>query len=401
MAATASRAARRPPHLRVVRPEERPARAASSRRQEGSERLAAVLILSTVSLTLVGLIMVLSASFVEAYARYGSSFLFFKRQFLYAVVGVGAMALAARMRYAAWERLCAPLLVLVGVLLVLVLHPAAGTVAGGSARWLTVGPVTAQPSELAKLAVVTFAAALLARRWQRIGDLRQLALPLLPVVGVICGLILLQPDLGTTVIVAGAVFVLLFVAGARLKHLLAGSALVGSLGLALIYVEGYRWARLTSFLDPWADPQGSGYQVIQSMIGITSGGPLGVGLGASRQKWLYVPNGHTDFIYAIIGEEFGLVGMLVILLLFGSLVFAGIRVAIRAPDTFGRLLAAGLTGSLGLQALVNLGAVTGLLPITGVPLPFVSFGGSSLVVSLVAVGVLLSIARAGRPRPEG
>ena len=195
----------------------------------------------------------------------------------------------------------------------------------------------------------------------------------------------------------GALFVLLFVAGARLKHLIFGGLLGGGLGLTLMYVEGYRWARLTSFLDPWADPQGSGYQVIQSIIGITSGGPFGLGLGASRQKWLFVPNGHTDFIYAIIGEEFGLAGMIVILMLFGVLVFAGIRVALRAPDAFGRLLAAGITGWLGLQALVNLGAVTGVLPITGVPLPFVSFGGSSLVISLVAVGVLVSIARDRRP----
>jgi cell division protein FtsW len=393
--AVATGTRRRAAHLRLVGPDERAPRRPSSRRA-GSERVVAVLVLSTVALTLVGLIMVLSASSVEAYSRFGSSFLFFKRQLVYAVVGAGAMALAARMRYPAWERLCAPLLVLVVALLVLVLHPAAGTVAGGSARWLQLGPVTVQPSELAKLAVVTFGAALLARRWQQLGDLRRLAVPLLPVVGLVAGLILLQPDMGTAVVILGTVFVLAFAAGARLKHLLVGGLAGTTVGLSLIYVEGYRWARFTSFLDPWADPQGSGYQVIQSLVAITSGGPFGLGLGASRQKWLYVPNGHTDFIYAIIGEELGLVGMLVVLALFGALIFAGIRVALSAPDAFGRLLAAGITGWLGLQAIVNLGAVTGVLPITGVPLPFVSFGGSSLVVNLVAVGILVSIARGAR-----
>jgi cell division protein FtsW len=221
-------------------------------------------------------------------------------------------------------------------------------------------------------------------------------MPLLPVVGLVCALIMLQPDLGTTVILAGSVFALLFVAGARLRHLFLGLVGTASLGLALIYVEGYRWARLTAFLNPWADPQGAGYQIIQSLIALASGGPLGVGLGASRQKWLYVPNAHTDFIFSIIGEELGLIGNLAVVALFGTFIYAGIRIAMRAPDVFGRLMAAGITAWIGLQAMVNLGAVTALLPITGVPLPFVSFGGSALVVSLAAVGILVSIDRSAR-----
>lgn len=212
----------------------------------------------------------------------------------------------------------------------------------------------------------------------------------------VCGLILLQPDLGTAVIIAASVFVLLLAAGARMRHLFVGAVATSTLGLGLIYVEGYRWSRFVSFLNPWADPQGNGYQVIQSLIAITSGGVFGVGLGASRQKWQYVPNAHTDFIYSIIGEELGLVGMVLVLVLFGALLYAGVRVALAAPDAFSRLLAAGIVGWIGAQALINLGAVTGLLPITGVPLPFVSFGGSSLVVSLTAVGILVSIARRGR-----
>jgi cell division protein FtsW len=280
--------------------------------------------------------------------------------------------------------------------LALVLHPAFGTVAGGSARWIEVGPVTLQPSEPAKLVVIAFGAALLARRWKRLGDVRALALPLVPMVGLVCALILLQPDMGTALIIVGSVFVLAFVAGARLLHLTAGTAGLTAAAFGLMYVEGYRWARFTSFINPWADPHGSGYQTIQSVIALTGGGLFGVGLGASRQKWLYVPNAHTDFIFSIIGEELGLLGALAVLVLFGLLVYAGVRIALRAPDAFGRLLAGGIAAWFGIQALVNLGAVTGLLPITGVPLPFVSFGGSSLVVSLAAVGILVSVARGHR-----
>jgi cell division protein FtsW len=357
----------------------------------------AILLLATASLVILGLVMVLSASSVRAYEEYGSSFLFFGRQLLYAVVGTGVFLVTARMRYPAWQYLCVVLLAVSAALLVLVLLPGVGTVAGGSARWLRLGPVTVQPSELAKLAVLSFSAALLARRWHRLDDVREVTLPLAPVVGVVCGLILLQPDMGTAVIILASVFVLLFVAGARLKHLVVGAAGLGVLGFGLMYVEGYRWARFVSFIDPWADPQGNGYQTIQSLIALTSGGPFGVGLGASRQKWSYVPNAHTDFIFAIIGEELGLIGALAVLALFGALLYAGIRIALRAPDAFGRLLASGITGWFGVQAVVNLGAVTGLLPITGVPLPFVSFGGSSLIVSMAAVGILVSVARGPRP----
>jgi cell division protein FtsW len=390
-------------HLRVVRDGD-PARARAARPERRSlpaarrDRAVTMLLLSTAALTLLGLVMVLSASSVSAYARYGSSFLFFTRQVAYAAAGSVGLWVVARLPYRVWERLCVPLLGITVVLLALVLHPAAGTVAGGSARWLQVGPVTIQPSEIAKLAVVAFGAALLARRWRRLHDLRALLLPIGPVVGVVAGLILLQPDMGTALIVVAGVVALLFAAGARIKHLLVGTLGLGTVGFGLMYIEGYRWARFTSFLDPWADPQGSGYQTIQSIIALVGGGPFGVGLGASRQKWLYVPNAHTDFIYAILGEELGLVGAVGVLVLFGLLVWSGIRIAMRAPDAFGRLLAAGIVGWLGVQTLVNLGAVTGLLPITGVPLPLVSFGGSSLVVTLVAIGILVSIGRSRRTR---
>jgi cell division protein FtsW len=335
---------------------------------------------------------------VQAYEDYGSSFLFFLRQAAYAGVGAAGLWVASRMRYGAWKHLCLPFLAATAVLLTLVLIPGVGRVAGGSARWIELGPVTIQPSEPAKLACIAFAAALLAGRWQRLADPRQLALPLVPVVGCICVLILLQPDMGTAVIVVGTVGALAFAAGARLKHMFAGALGLVTLGLGLIFIEGYRWARFLSFSDPWQDPQGSGYQAIQSLTALGSGGWFGLGLGAGRQKWDYLPNAHTDFIFSIIGEELGLVGALLVLALFGLLVYAGARVALHAPDAFGRLLAAGITGWFAVQALTNLGAVTGLLPITGVPLPFVSFGGSALVVSLVAVGILISISRSSGRR---
>lgn len=389
--ASGSVAAERAPHLRVVRSNEQ---AATRAREDTVGRRTVFLLLgSTAFLVLGGLVMVLSASSISAYAQYGDSFVFVQRQAAYAAVGVGALWLTSRMRYRVWRRLAVPLLVVTIALLALVLHPAAGVAAYGSSRWLTFGPVTVQPSELAKLALVVFAAAVLTKKWGKLDEVGHLALPLLPVGVIVGGMIMLQPDLGTTLIVAGTVFMLVFVAGVRLRYLLA-TAIVGSaVGMALIFSADYRRVRFLSFLDPWADATNTGYQLVQSLIALGSGGWLGVGLGASRQKWLYVPNAHTDFIFSILGEELGLVGELAVLLAFGVLIFAGVRVAMRAPDVFGRLLAAGIVSWFGLQALVNLGAVTGLLPITGVPLPFVSYGGSSLVVSLAAVGILWNIAR--------
>ena len=275
----------------------------------------------------------------------------------------------------------------------MVLHPGAGVSAYGSSRWLELGAVTVQPSEIAKLALVVFAAAVLARKWGKLDEIGHLVLPMVPVTIVIAGLVMMQPDLGTTLIISGTVFLMLFAAGVRFRYLLA-AGLVGSVaGMGLIFSADYRRVRFLAFLDPWADATNTGYQLVQSLIALGSGGWFGVGLGASRQKWLYVPNAHTDFIFSILGEELGLLGELAVLVAFGLLIFAGIRIATRAPDVFGRLLAAGIVAWIGLQALVNLGAVTGLLPITGVPLPFLSYGGSSLVVSLAAVGILWNIAR--------
>jgi len=389
-------------HLRLVREGDR-APARLRERTRPVERLrnspAAVLLIgSTALLTIIGLVMVLSASSVSSYAQYGSSFLFFKRQALYAVVGTAALVATAHIRYRAWQRLWVPLLAVTAALLLLVLHPGAGTVAGGSARWIALGPVTVQPSELAKLAVVTFAAAVMVKKQKHLDEPLHLAMPLLPVLAAVCGLVLLQPDLGTAVLIAGIAGVVVYVAGVRLRYLATSVLLGGVLAGALVLSHHYQRVRLLAFLHPWKDPMNTGYQVVQSLMGLGSGGLFGVGLGASRQKWMYIPNAHTDFIFSILGEELGLIGELVVLVLFGILLYAGIRIAVRAPDSYGRLVAAGITGWLGLQTLVNLGTVTGLVPVTGVPLPLVSFGGSSLVVTLAAIGILVNIGRAP-PRP--
>jgi len=362
--------------------------------QDATVRRTTYLLLgSTGFLVLGGLVMVLSASSISSYAQYGDPFRFFQRQAAYAAVGVGALLLTSRMRYRVWQRLALPFLAVTLLLLVFVLHPGAGVSAYGSSRWLELGPVTIQPSEIAKLALVVFAASVLARKWGKLDQLGHLAIPLLPVWIVVAGLVMLQPDLGTTLIISGTLFSLAFAAGVRLRYLLATGIVGSALGMVLIFSADYRRVRFLAFLDPWADASNTGYQLVQSLIALGSGGWFGVGLGASRQKWLYVPNAHTDFIFSILGEELGLVGELLVLVAFGLLVFAGVRVAARATDVFGRLLAAGIVAWFGLQTLVNLGAVTGLLPITGVPLPFLSYGGSSLVVSLAAVGILWNIAR--------
>jgi cell division protein FtsW len=387
----------RRPALRVLGPEDRPSRRAVRRQrratQSGVDRSVGILLVSTALLVGTGLIMVFSASSVTSWEANGSSFTFFNRQLMYAVLASAGMLVTSRMRVAAWQRLALPLTVVSGVLLLAVL--AVGTRAGGSARWIAVGPVTVQPSEIAKLAMVALTATVLTRKWKLLRDPVQVALPLLPIVGVMCLLVLVQPDLGTMMVIAATVFCMLFVAGVRLKHMAVGGGLGLSLGFLAIASESYRWSRFTSFLDPMADPSGKGYHLIQSLIGFASGSWLGLGLGASRQKWDYVPNAHTDFIFSIIGEELGILGAVLLLLVFGALLFAGIRIALRAPDRFSRLLAAGIVSWIGFQTIVNLGAVTGVLPITGVPLPFVSYGGSALVVMLAAMGILVRIGRDG------
>ena len=348
---------------------------------------------SSGTLLFVGLIMILSSSWVSAYEQYGSSFWFFGRQLLWAAIGVTAMVLTMRMDYRRWRRLGYLLLAVSIAGMVLVLVPGIGTRVGGSSRWLMMGPLRVQPSELAKLALVLVAADLAVRKGPRLRTIKEVMVPIGILAGFLGALVMMQPDLGTTLILGGITFAVLYVAGARMRSLTALGA--GAMGATVMLAlsEGYRRARLLSFLDPFSDPLDSGYQAVQSQIALGSGGLFGVGLGASRQKWLYVPNAHTDFIFSIIGEEVGLLGTFFVIGVFAVLGYAGVRIARRAPDAFGRIVAGAIVAWIIGQAIINMGAVTGLLPITGVPLPLVSFGGSSLVFTLIALGILANIGR--------
>ena len=344
-----------------------------------------------------GLLMVLSASSVEAFKNYGSSFLFFKKQLVGAAGGLIALLALSRYDYRRLRRLARPMFWLTLAGLVAALIPGIGVSGGGSSRWLTFGPITVQPSELAKLALILVAAHVLERKGGFIGDVRELCIPVIPMTAIACLLMVAQPDLGTTIITVAAVLTVLYLAGARLRHLTALISLGTVAAVGLVLTQGYQRARFDSYLHPWQHPLQGGYQIIQGQIALGSGGWFGVGLGASRQKWSYVPNAHTDFIFAIIGEELGLIGTLLVLTAFAFFCYLGIRIAREAPDRFGFLVAGGITSWIGIQAVINIGAVTGMLPITGVPLPMISFGGTSLVLTMAAIGILLSIARRARP----
>jgi cell division protein FtsW len=393
-----SSATRAAGHLRLVRP---PQRRTAAEARRIARRDLGLLCAAAGSLTVVGLVMVLSAGSVSAAQGYdGNSFWYFQRQVLYAGVGIGVGLFVARLPPRIWRAIGLPIFGIATVLMVIAAHPQSGTSLYGASRWIDVGPLTLQPSELAKLGLVAVTATILANKWKRLGEPMQLLVPLGPIVAVVALLGIAQRDLGTTLILFGLVLVMLFGAGVRLRYLLIATG-VGVLGaIVLIVGEAYRRTRFfDAWLNPWADRQGNGYQLIQGLIAIGSGGWLGTGLGTSRAKWDFLPNAHSDFIYAVIGEELGLVGALAVLVAFGILIYAGIRIALHARGTFERLLAAGIIGWIGLQAIVNMGAVTGLLPITGVPLPLVSFGGTALVVTLAGIGVLASVARdAAAPR---
>jgi cell division protein FtsW len=354
------------------------------------------LLLTVGVLNVVGLVMVLSASSVEATRDYGSTWAVFLRQAMWLALGVVALAVFARIDYRRWRRLAAPALALAVLLLVLVLVPGLGVTVNGATSWLGTGPLRFQPSEFAKLAVLLWAADLLARRARHAGNLRLTLVPVLVVFGGVALLLMLEPDLGTTLAMAAIVGAVLFVAGVPLLPLGAALGAGGLVATLLAMAAPYRRARLLAFLHPEADPLNSGWQSFQSLVGVSSGGLFGVGLGASRAKWGFLPNAHSDFIFAIIAEELGLVGALLVLGLLVAFGVFGVRAALRAPDRFGLLVGAGVTAWVLAQALVNIGAVVGMLPITGITLPFVSAGGSSLVVLMAATGILLNVARQGR-----
>lgn len=355
------------------------------------------LIIPVIALAGLGIVMVYSASSIVAGDRFGDPTFFLKRQVLWVLLGSAALVVTHHIHYPALRRLT-PLLLAVAVLsLALVLVPGVGRVAGGARRWIAFGgPFAFQPSESAKLVLALYLANFLTNRATVVRDLRAGVLPPLLVTGVMFVLVLMQPDLGTAMLMALLTLAMLFASGARMGHLLmlmgAGVPVVA----AAIAGEEYRRQRILAFLDPWADPQGAGFHIIQSLLALGSGGLLGVGLGSSRQKFFYLPERETDFIFSILGEELGLLGTGAVVLLFALFAVRGYRAARRAPDRYGSLLAAGITTMILVQAIINIGVTSGVLPVTGVPLPFVSFGGSSMLFTMIGVGVLLNISQYAR-----
>jgi len=341
----------------------------------------------------VGVVMVYSASAIVAADRFQDPYFFLKKQLIWAVLGFGCLWATMTLDYRRLERAVVPLLALSVALLVLVLIPPFGQEINGTRRWFRWGVVSFQPAELAKLSLVGYLAFFFSHREGELKSFWADYLPPFLIAGAMAGLVLLQPDLGSSVTVLVLALGLLFLAGARARMmgLVAASALP-LLALAVVMAP-YRWQRIMTFLDPWADPLGRGFQIIQSYLAFGSGGWLGRGLGESRQKLFFLPEPHTDFIFAIIGEELGLAGALAVVGVFAVVVWRGLRIGLRAPDLFSAYLALGLTLLLASQTLVNLGAVTGILPTKGLPLPFVSFGGSAILTTMAATGLLLNISQ--------
>jgi len=357
------------------------------------------LVLATTGLLVaIGLVMVLSSSSVLALSQHRSSYSYVVKQGVAVAIGLPLMWLASRTPVRIWRGVATPLLLVSAGLLLLVLVGHVGASKDGATRSIPlVAGFNIQPSEFAKLAMVLWGADLLVRKRKLLGEWKHLFVPLLPVAGALGALVILEPDMGTTMVVLSVVMALLWVVGTPGHYYGSLVAVVGGLCGLLAVTETYRLRRLLGFLDPCGTGKhlADGFQACQGLYALSSGGWLGLGLGASREKWQGgLPNAHTDFVFAIIGEELGLLGTLTVLALFGTLVYAGVRIAKRTTDPFSRLAATGVTAWLAVQSLVNIGAVVGVLPITGIPLPLISYGGSALIPTLVALGMLLSFARA-------
>jgi cell division protein FtsW len=353
------------------------------------------LLFSVLFLVAFGLLMIASASAIYASVRFDDQYIFLRRQFFFGVMpGLLALFFLLKIDYHTWKKWSVVAFLLALLLLGLLFIPGLGTSAYGATRWLDLGPISFQPSEFAKLAVILYLSAWLSSRGQkRVGNIFEGLLPFLFILGCIGFFIYKQPDLGTLLLILGISFIIFFSAGGQLKHIFGLGIFTSIAVFLMIRGASYRWDRVMVFLNPELDPQGKGYQISQALIAIGSGGFLGVGLGQSRQKFNYLPEPVGDSIFAIIGEELGFVGSVATVLLFLFVVWRGLSIASHAPDEFGRLLAIGITSWIGLQAIFNIGAITGIMPLTGMPLPFISYGGTSLAFSLAAMGLLLNISR--------
>jgi len=349
-----------------------------------------IIMLMAIALTCFGVVMVYSASSVMAAKRFSDGFFFLKRQGLFAVMGLAIMLVVMRVDYHFWRRMAVPALLLCLVLLILVLIPGIGGKAGGASRWLKFPGFNLQPSEMAKLALIMYMAYSLDKKADKVKSFVSGIFPYMIVLAVLIGCMALQPDLGGALTLVAVAFAMLFAAGTRLAHIL--SMVMLALPLLMYKLSrGYHKDRIDAWLNPFLDPLGKGHQIIQSWLALGTGGVFGEGLGEGKQKLFYLPEAHTDFILAVVGEELGFIGVAVVVAMFFLLVQRAMRIAVAAPDNFGRYLALGIAVLFGIEATVNMGVVTGLLPTKGLALPFLSYGGSSLLISLFAVGILLNI----------
>ena len=360
-----------------------------------NNRAATALLVVAVVLIVIGLGSTQSASSVVGIDQAADRFFFFKKQLVGVGIGTIALLVTSRINYRHYRKIAAPFLVLCIGLLIAV--PYVSPTIGGAQRWIPLPGFNLQPSELAKLAVILCLALVLDRKAKLLSRFWHFAVPVVAIVGSVGILMMRQPDLGTLIVIGGAALAVMLASATPFRYVtLIGVSAAGAATM-LAFSERYRLRRLDGFLDPWGTASDQGYQLVQGYYALSNGGLFGVGLGASRARWFYLPNAHTDFIFAIIGEETGLIGSMTVVALFAVLAFAGWIVAFRAPDNFGRMVAAGITVWLSFQALVNIGGVLGLLPITGIALPFVSFGSAALIVSMAALGILVNIAQQGTP----
>ena len=351
-----------------------------------------VVFYATMTLVFIGIIMVFSASYIQAAFKHQDAFYFLKRNVIYAILGFIGMMITSRIEYTFWKKNATKIGILAVVLLVLVLTPL-GIEANGAKRWLGVGGATIQPAELAKFACILITAKLIEKKYDNIKSLTKGVLPLLIVPGTFFILIMGQPNMSTAGTIILVVFVMLFIAGMNMKFVYTMIALGIAAFAGLVLSAPYRLKRVLSFLDPFQDPLGSGYQVIQSLYAIGSGGLFGLGLGKSKQKYFYIPEPQNDFIFAIIGEELGLIGCIVVMMLFVILVYRCIRIALKCPDIFSSMVVVGIGAQIGIQAALNIAVATSSMPATGVALPFISMGGTSLTILMGAVGIVLNISK--------
>lgn len=350
-----------------------------------------LLLLAVILISLFGLLMIYSSSNIWAEYKYNDPYKYLKSQAIFIIIGYILMIIISKFPYQNYKKLANIIFLTCTIMLILVLIPGIGTVRNGSRSWFGIGSLGLQPSEFAKLGLIIFTSKYLANNTKELKNIKKGVLPILGVLLLIFGLIMLEPDFGTGVVIVMTIIVLLFISGVKINFFIK-IGILGLLGvIILILIAPYRLERIISFINPWTDPLGSGFQIIQSLYAIGPGGLLGLGFGNSIQKHFYLPEPQTDFIFAIISEEFGFLGVLIISTLFITIIYSGLKISMRCQDNFGKFLAFGITFGLAFQTILNLMVVVGLLPVTGVTLPFLSYGGSSLLISLINIGILLNI----------